>query len=74
MKNIIPPFIISNGKKDKIERVSGIYVFESEKAWCTQAVLRKWVDFMLPPLLRGRNRGLLVWDSASTHRAKDGTN
>ncbi|KFM65111.1 hypothetical protein X975_10092, partial [Stegodyphus mimosarum] len=26
---------------------------------------------MLPPLLRSQNRGLLVWDSASTHRAKD---
>ncbi|KFM59103.1 Pogo transposable element with KRAB, partial [Stegodyphus mimosarum] len=29
---------------------------------------------MLPPLLRGQNRGLLVWDSASTHRAKDRKN
>jgi hypothetical protein len=26
---------------------------------------------MLPPLLRGRNRGLLVLDSASTHCGKD---
>lgn len=67
----VSPFLITKGKKDQIQRVSGIYVIESEKAWCTQAVIRKWVDFMLPPLLRGQNRGLLVWDSASTHRAKD---
>ena len=67
----IPPTIIVKGKKDKIERISGIYVLESEKAWCTQSVIRKWVDFVLPTILRGSQRGLLVWDSASTHRAKD---
>ncbi|KAF6362058.1 R3H domain containing 1 [Rhinolophus ferrumequinum] len=66
-----PPLIITKGKKDKVEHVSGIYVLETEKAWCTQAVIRKWVDLMLPLVLRGGQRGLLVWDSASTHRAKD---
>lgn len=65
------PLIISKGKKDKIERVSGIYVLETEKAWCTQAVIRKWVDLMLPLVMRGNQRGLIVWDSASTHRAKE---
>ncbi|XP_034967923.2 pogo transposable element with KRAB domain [Zootoca vivipara] len=65
------PVIIAKGKKDKIERVSGIYVLESEKAWCTQAVIRRWLDLMLPLVTRGGQRGLLVWDSASTHRAKD---
>ena len=29
------------------------------------------MDFVLPTILRGSQRGLLVWDSASTHRAKD---
>ncbi|KFM75291.1 Pogo transposable element with KRAB, partial [Stegodyphus mimosarum] len=67
----VSPFLITKGKKDQIQRVSGIYVIESEKTWCTQAIIRKWVDFMLPPLLRGQNGGLLVRDSASTHRAKD---
>ncbi|XP_056378950.1 uncharacterized protein LOC130274535 [Hyla sarda] len=65
------PLIIAMGKKDKIERVSGIYVLKTEKAWCTQAVIRKWIDLMLPLVLRGGQRGLLVWDSASTHCAKD---
>lgn len=34
-----PPLIISKGKKDKIEHVSGIYILETGKAWCTQAVI-----------------------------------
>ena len=63
-----PPLIIKKGKKDNIERISGIYVLETEKAWYTQAALRKWIDLMLPLVLRGNQRGLLVWDSASTHR------
>ncbi|KAL7989972.1 hypothetical protein Chor_012638 [Crotalus horridus] len=67
----VPPLIITKGKKDKIERVSGIYVLETEKAWWTQAVTRKWIDLMLPLVLRGGQRGLLVWDSASTQRTKD---
>uniref|UniRef100_A0A803JQY6 HTH CENPB-type domain-containing protein n=1 Tax=Xenopus tropicalis TaxID=8364 RepID=A0A803JQY6_XENTR len=67
----IPPLIISKGKKEKIERVLGIFVLETEKAWATQAVIRKWVDLMLPLVMRGGQRGLLVSDAASTHRAKD---
>lgn len=43
----------------------------NEKAWFTHAVIRKWVDLMLPLVLRGGQRGLLVWDSASTHHTKD---
>ncbi|KAM4029731.1 LOW QUALITY PROTEIN: uncharacterized protein ACNLHF_022387 [Anomaloglossus baeobatrachus] len=62
---------IEQGKKDKLERVSGIFVLETEKAWATQAIMRKWVDLMLTHVMRGRQRGLLVWDAASTHRAKD---
>lgn len=45
--------IMTKGKKDKIERISGIYVLETEKAWCTQAVICKWVNLMLPLVLRG---------------------
>ena len=65
------PFIINKGKKDKIEHLSGVYILETEKAWSTQAAIRKWVDLMLPMVLRGNKRGLLIWDSASTHRAND---
>nr|KAF6326442.1 hypothetical protein mPipKuh1_008437 [Pipistrellus kuhlii] len=32
----IPPLIISKGKKEKIERVLGIFILETEKAWATQ--------------------------------------
>nr|KAF6391794.1 DnaJ heat shock protein family (Hsp40) member C17 [Pipistrellus kuhlii] len=67
----IPPLIISKGKKEKIECVLGVFILETEKAWATQAVIRKWVDLMLPLVMRGSERGLLVWDAASTHRAKD---
>lgn len=65
------PLINTNGTKDKTERVSCIYVLETVKAWCTQAVIMKWVDVMLTLVLRGGHRGLLVWDSASIHCNKD---
>lgn len=48
-----------------------MYILETEKAWSTQASIRKWIDLMLPMVLRGNRRGLLIWDSASTHRAND---
>lgn len=67
----VPPLIIAKGKRNNIQKNSGIYVLETEKAWCTQAVIRQWIDLILPTILRGSQRGLLVWDSASTHRAKD---
>ena len=67
----IPPLIISKGKKEKIERVLGVFILETEKAWATQTVIRKWVDLMLPLVMRGGQRSLLVWDAASTHLAKD---
>jgi len=66
----VTPLLISTGKKDKIEKISGIYVIETAKAWATQEVIRKWIATTLPLLLRGKAKGLLVWDSASTHRAK----
>ena len=46
-------------------RVSVIHVNESEKAWSTQIVGESGF------ILCCYHRGLLVWHSASTHRAKD---
>ncbi|XP_069816622.1 uncharacterized protein [Dendropsophus ebraccatus] len=66
----VTPLLIAKGKKEKIERFSGIYVLETEKAWATQAAIRKWLDVMLPLVMRGNKRGMLIWDAASTHRAK----
>jgi hypothetical protein len=51
--------------------VDGLYVVETEKAWATQSVLRKYLEKVVPLLERGERRALLVWDSASTHRALD---
>lgn len=62
---------IAKGKKEDVKFHSGVYVMETEKAWCTQAVIRKWVDLMLPQVARNGKRGLIVWDSASTHLAKE---
>nr|KAF6382516.1 hypothetical protein mPipKuh1_008878 [Pipistrellus kuhlii] len=67
----IPPLIISKGKKEKIEHVLGVFILETEKAWPTQTVIRKWVNLMLPLVMQESQRGLLVWDAASTHCAKD---
>jgi len=43
---------------------------KTEKPWYTQAALRKWVDLTLSLVLRGNQRGLLLWDSVNIHRAK----
>jgi DDE superfamily endonuclease/Tc5 transposase DNA-binding domain len=67
----VPPLIILKGKADRMSFHDGVHIFETEKAWSTQQAIRKWVEMTLPLLQRGRQRGLLVWDSASTHRAKD---
>ena len=32
----VSPLIITKGKKEKIDCISGIYVLETEKAWFTQ--------------------------------------
>ena len=32
----IPPLIISKGKKGKIERVLGVFILETEKAWANK--------------------------------------
>ena len=66
-----PPLIITNGKKNNIERFSGICVLETEKVWCTQSDLRKWINLMVPLVLQGNQKGLFILDSTSTHRAKD---
>ena len=34
------PLIITKGKKEKFECISGIYVLETKKARCTQVALR----------------------------------
>lgn len=65
----VTPMLISKGAKDNVQNISGVYVIETSKAWATQEVIRKWIVKTLPLLLRGKARGLLVWDSASTHRA-----
>lgn len=52
----LPLFMITKGKKDQIKRLSGVYIIKREKSSCTQTVIRKWIDFMLPLLLRDRSR------------------
>jgi len=66
----LPPMLVIKGTTNRIVFRDGILVMHAEKAWCTQAVLRSWIEWVLPPVIRGGSRGLLVWDSASTHRAR----
>nr|KAF6374384.1 hypothetical protein mPipKuh1_009603 [Pipistrellus kuhlii] len=67
----IPPLIISKGKKENIECVLSVFILETKKAWATHAVIRKRVNLMLLLVMQWSQRGVLVWDAASTHRAKD---
>lgn len=69
-KSKVTPLIISKGTRERIVLINGINVIETEKAWATQGVIRKWVESTLPLISRGRARGMVIWDSASTHRAK----
>lgn len=63
-------FCINISLLSNYEIILGIYVIETPKAWATQEVIRKWICLMLPRISRGKERDLIVWDSASTHRAK----
>ena len=57
------------GSRNVLCEKNGVLSFETEKAWSTQDVLRKYICRVLPMLSRDNRRGLPVWDSASTHRA-----
>lgn len=63
--------IIARGKRKKIQNASGVYVYGTEKVQPTQTVIWQWVDLsILSYILRNSKKGLFVWDSASTHGAK----
>ena len=66
-----PPLVITKGTKDTTEHVSDICVLQTEKAWSTQAVTRKWINFTLPLILQGSQRSMIGWDAGSTHCAKN---
>ena len=65
----LAPLVILKGNKEEILSKDGVLLMETNKAWSTQPVLRKWISKIMPLVSRGRNRGLIIWDSASTHRA-----
>ena len=67
----LTPLIISRGRKNCITNNNNVWVLETEKAWSTQEAIRIWLDKAIPMILRGSDRGLIIWDSASTHRAKE---
>ncbi|KAI5154345.1 hypothetical protein ENBRE01_3367 [Enteropsectra breve] len=63
------PLLIIKGKRDSILISNGIMILETEKAWCAQEAIYRWIERAFPRVLMTNKRGLLVWDSASTHRA-----
>ncbi|KAI5151729.1 hypothetical protein ENBRE01_2341 [Enteropsectra breve] len=63
------PLLITKGKRDSVLISNGIMILETEKAWCTQEAIYRWIERALPRVLMTNKRGLLVWDSDSTHRA-----
>lgn len=67
----LPPLLIARGSADKKYVLNNVDVYETEKAWATQKVIRSWISKHFSRLLRGDKRGLVIWDSASTHRAKE---
>ena len=67
----IPPLVIIKGATKPIVAKHGVWIISSEKAWSTQAVLRKYIERVSPFVARNGRRALLVWDAASTHRAAD---
>lgn len=65
------PLLISKGKNETIKSIGRIGIVENEKAWSTQSIIRKWVARVFPRVVRAGRKGLLIWDSASMHRAGD---
>ena len=66
----LPPTIIIKGPTKKIEEKHGVWLIQSEKAWSTQEVLKKYIERALPLITRKSQRAFIVWDVASTHRSK----
>ena len=67
----LPPLVIVKGPTKPIESKYGVWLAFSEKAWSTQAVLRKYIERVVPRISRNGQKALIVWDAASTHRAAD---
>jgi transposase-like protein len=65
----LPPLLLVKGKQEKFYTINGIDIYETEKAWATQNALRWWISRHFSRVIRGNSRGMIIWDSASTHRA-----
>lgn len=65
----LPPFLVLKGSNERIEERQSVIIVYATKAWSTQSVIMKWIERTFPLVYMGSSRGLLFWDSASTHRA-----
>ncbi|CAM9514089.1 unnamed protein product, partial [Heterosigma akashiwo] len=70
----LAPMLVAKGETAGVDRIEGVEVMHSPKAWSTHKVLTKWVQRALPRISRQNTRrtryAALVWDAAPTHRSK----
>mmetsp|Transcript_7143 Transcript_7143/g.12835 ORF Transcript_7143/g.12835 Transcript_7143/m.12835 type:complete len:261 (+) Transcript_7143:841-1623(+) len=70
----LAPMLVAKGETVGVDRIEGVEVMHSPKAWSTHKVLTKWVQRALPRVSRQGTRrtryAALVWDAAPTHRSK----
>ena len=51
--------------------LSGCYTFTNERAWVDGKLICEWLNITFPRIVRGKNRGLIIWDSCRAHISKE---
>lgn len=68
----VPPVVIQKKKNGNGElvQVHGVYFMYNDKAWVNQELIKKYLNFIYPPVDVDGQGKLLVWDSCRSHIAR----
>ena len=69
--NRVMPATIFKGKRERASILSGCYTFTQPKAWVEASLICEWIDLVLPKVIRGKERGLIIWDACRSHISKE---
>ena len=63
----VMPTTIFKGKREHAALINGCYTFRQKNGWVDSALLCEWLGLVLPRIVRGGRRGLVIWDSCRSH-------
>ena len=67
----VMPANIFKGAREEPAMLAGCYTFTQPNAWVDSKLLCRWIDLVLPRVIRGNARGLLIWDASRAHISKE---